>query len=414
MAPRFLEKLAPRRRGGRVQPRFAGEGNGPRRVEISISPEQAAPPAPRGNSAPTVPILLASHSKIDDRVTLAAGRDHRLHHHQLAQASTDTIEEQLGGGQACADDGRKRKIMGGLGGAVKRMMSNLCRKAIGPHPKIPRHQASLSVIFEPVVEEGTDEMRAATVEQDEEQSVSFFSLRLDAIFEEQLARCVSLGRLEVGEELIVAAQNLIEAVRRTRGLTLNEMARTCPEDLMIQSPTARRSSTIVCEPFLGGGGREEVVVVEGEERGTEDGDDEETGDRNKGETADPSSAAIPSIDPLSPASLESLNLEMLLSDAKHPFQSACRLNEVKDGSERASCTSLDQLVEPSLGSPHNIIAVSLVADTAAVTATSSFSASSLHSSHSSKISVSVGERQRSPRLEQLIALFEGSSLALTM
>lgn len=447
MAPRFMEKLAPRRRGGRVQPRFAGEGGGSRRVEIQIGAGPAAAPASRGNSAPTVPILLAPHPKAGDRATPAVSRDHRRHQPlQLAQASTDTIEEQLGGAQACSDDGRKRKIMGGLGGAVKRMMSNLCRKTIGPHPKMPRHQTDLPIIFEPVVEEAA---AAATVEQDEEQSVSFFSLRLDAIFEEQLAKCVSLGRLEVGEELIVAAQNLVEAVRRTRGLTLNEMTSICPKNFPIQAPAVRRSSTIVCEPFLGGGeleeegrveveveveeggekleedeGREKVEEDEGrveedEEEGRQDGrEKEEAKEMANGyetgngyetvdgyETADLSSSIGLPTDPPCTTSLESLHLGALLSDVAHPYRSAYQMDELKDSSEDSLCTSL---VGPSSISP---IASNTTAVAAAVTC--SFSASS-SSSRGSKVSVSVGERQRSPRLEQLIALFEGSSLALTM
>ena len=431
MAPRFLEKLAPRRRGGRVQPRFAGEGGGSRRVEIQIGAGPAAAPAPRGNSAPTVPILCAPHPKAADRATSAVSRDLRRHQPlQLAQASTDTIEEQLGGAQACSDDGRKRKIMGGLGGAVKRMMSNLCRKTIGPHPKMPRHQTDLPIIFEPVVEEAAT--AAATVEQDEEQSVSFFSLRLDAIFEEQLAKCVSLGRLEVGEELIVAAQNLVEAVRRTRGLTLNEMTRVCHKDFPAQVPAVRRSSTIVCEPFLDGTeldedeeeGRVEVEeggekveedegrVEEDEGEGRQDGREKEeekemgnwyeTG--NGYETANLSSSIGLPIDPLCTTSLGSLHLGTLLSDVAPPYRSASQMGGLKDSSEDSLCTSL---VGPSSISP-------IASNTTAVaaTATCSFSASS--SSRGSKVSVSVAERQRSPRLDQLIALFEGSSLALTM
>lgn len=313
---------------------------------------------------------------------------------------------------------RKRKVMSSLGGAVKRMMTNLCRLTTIHHspttellirnPFIPPTPSN-TVVFEPIVE--------VSVEQNDEQSLEFFSLRLDALFEEQLAKCVSLDRLEVGEELMVAAQNLLEAVRRMHGMSLSsEIPSTLGnmrENLL--SPQ-RRFSTVVVDDCEG----EEETVTRFTEISTNDteGPTDADGPDGANSTYDVGGAKLASFTKVGSLASLGRDADAILDGPENgsPLQNECSTNRFECSvADDASFQSLhcDTLFESSgisrksHRSSHHSSSLEDTASQLALSASSSFKPAQ------SQSGTSVGERQRSPRMEQLIALFEGSSLTLT-
>lgn len=134
MAPRFLDRLAQKRRGSRVHPTISNDAERPAK-------------APRGNSAPTIPIAVSMEKMSSSTL--------------LLPPSSESVPIQ-----------RKRRLISTINSAVKRVVTGICRLAT--------RDEDIPIVYS-VRSEPTTQMLTT-----EEQQMEYHTLRLDELFQRML------------------------------------------------------------------------------------------------------------------------------------------------------------------------------------------------------------------------------------